>query len=85
MRLIDVNVLKKRFNEEIRDMVAEEDKTCFLYATELVDSIQTEKAIPIEWLQREMVNLIYDGEKVTDKDRYIINKLIAKWEKQNDR
>lgn len=83
MRLIDADVLKKRFKEEIKDMVAEEDKTCFLYATELIDSVQTEKAIPIEWLHKELIDLMYDG-KAKEDALHVFHRLIGKWEKQNE-
>lgn len=81
MRLIDADILHKRMTEEIRDVLTEDDRECLRYADSLIDSVQTADAIPTVWLRKEMVNLIYDGEKVTEKDRYILNKLIARWEK----
>lgn len=84
MRLIDADILHKRMTEEIRDLTTDEDRECLRYADSLISSVPTANAIPVEWLQKEMVNLIYDGEKVTDKDRYILNKLISRWEKENE-
>lgn len=84
MRLIDADILHKRMTEEIRDVLTEDDRECLRYADSLIDSVQTADAIPTVWLHKEMVNLIYDGEKVTEKDRFILNKLIARWEKKNE-
>lgn len=83
MRLIDADVLTKAITEQIRDFVAEEDKECFRFAWSMVEGIPTAKAIPIDWMRKEMVEMLYDGERVTDKDRYILNKLIERWEKEN--
>jgi hypothetical protein len=83
--LIDADILHKRMNEEIRDLTTEEDRECLRYADSLIDSVPTAKAIPIEWMRKELVEMMYDGERVTEKDRYILNKLIDRWEKQNDR
>lgn len=83
MRLIDADKIHKAFKELAEDSFTKEDISCFLYAESMVDTIPTEKAIPIAWLQKGMVELLYDGEKVTDKDRFILNKLIARWEKEN--
>lgn len=81
MRLIDADILHKRMNEEIRDLLTDADRECLRYADSLIDSVPTAKAIQIEWMQKELVEMLYDGEKVTDKDRYILNKLIDRWEK----
>ena len=83
-RLIDADVLHKIMAEEIRDLLTEEDKSCLLYAVSLIDYVPTAKAIPIKWLRKELVEMIYDGERVTEKDRYILNKLIDRWEKENE-
>lgn len=84
MRLIDADVLAKHFTEQIRDFLTEADQECFRYVLQIVDSTPTAKAIPIDWLQKEMVTLIYDGDKVTDDDRFIVNRLIAIWEKTGE-
>ena len=84
MRLIDSDILVKAFNETIRDFATEEDKECFRYALEIIRNTPTAKAIPIEWLRKEMVEMIYDNEKVTEEDRFIVSKLINRWEKEND-
>lgn len=84
MRLIDADVLHKRMTEEIRDLNTDEDRECLRYADSLIDSVQTAEAIPIKWMRQAVVGMIYDNEKVTDDDRFILNKLIAKWEKQNE-
>lgn len=83
MRLIDADALTKVFTEQIRDFATEEDKECFRFAWTIVKGTPTAKAIPIEWLRKESIELIYDGERVTEKDRYILNKLIDRWEKEN--
>ena len=84
MRLIDADVLHKRFQEEIKDLVADEDKECMRYADLLVETVQTADAIPVKWMQRTVVEMIFDGEKVTEEDRAILNGLIARWEKENE-
>ena len=84
MRLIDADVLHKRFQEEIKDLVADEDKECMRYADSLVETVQTADAIPTKWMQRTVVEMIFDGEKVTEEDRAILNGLIDRWEKENE-
>lgn len=80
MRLIDADTLHKRFNEEIRDLTTEEDRECLRYADSLVDSVPTEKAIPIEWLHRALIDLLYDG-KAQEESLHIFHQIIGKWEK----
>lgn len=84
MRLIDADVLHKRFQEENRDLVADEDKECMRYADSLIDTIPTADAIPVKWMWETFYELMYDGEKLTDKDKTILSKLIDRWEKQNE-
>lgn len=71
MRLVDKDALIKAVNDGS------------VSTSEDIEGMPEEKAIPIEWLRKESVELMYDGEKVTDKDRYILNKLIDRWEKEN--
>ena len=41
------------------------------------------KAIPIEWLHKELIDLMYDG-KATEDVLHVFHRLIGKWEKQNE-
>ena len=84
MRLIDADILHKRMQEEIRDLLTDADRECMKYADSLIDSVPTADAIPTKWMQKTVVEMIFDGEKVTEEDRTILNGLIDRWEKQND-
>lgn len=83
MRLIDADILHKRMQEEIRDLLTDADRECLRYADSLIDSVPTADAIPVKWMQKTVVEMIFDGEKVTDKDKTILSKLIDRWEKEN--
>ena len=85
MRLIDADILHKRMSEEIRDLLTDADRECLRYADSLVDSVPTAKAIPIKWMWESFYELMYDGEKLTDKDKAILSKLIDRWEKENEK
>ena len=85
MRLIDADILHKRMQEEIRDLLTDADRECMKYADSLIDSVPTADAIPTKWMQKTVVEMIFDGEKVTEEDRAILNGLIARWEKENGR
>lgn len=84
MRLIDADILHKRMQEEIRDVLTEEDRECMKYADSLIDSVPTADAIPVKWMQKTVVEMIFDGEHITEEDRTILNGLIARWEKENE-
>lgn len=84
MRLIDADILHKRMAEEIRDLLTDEDRECLRYADSLIDTVETADAIPVKWMWKTFYELMYDGEKLTDKDKTILSKLIDRWEKQND-
>ena len=84
MRLIDADILHKRMTEEIRDLLTDEDRECLRYADSLIDTIETANAIPVKWMWATFYELMYDGEKLTDKDKTILSKLIDRWEKQNE-
>lgn len=84
MRLIDADILHKRMQEEIRDLLTDADRECLRYADSLIDTVETADAIPVKWMQKTVVEMIFDGEKVTEEDRTILNGLIGRWEKQND-
>lgn len=84
MRLIDADVLHKRLQEEIKDLVADEDKECMRYADSLIDTIPTYEAMPVKWMWKTFYELMYDGEKLTDKDKTIVSKLIDRWGEEND-
>ena len=84
MRLIDADVLHKRMQEEIRDLLTDADRECLRYADSLIDTIETANAIPVKWIWETFYELMYDGEKLTDKDKTILSKLIDRWEKQNN-
>ena len=85
MRLIDADILEKRIRETISDFAAEEDRECFRYALQIVSETPTADAIPIKWMQKTVVEMIFDGEHITEEDRTILNGLIARWEKENGR
>lgn len=85
MRLIDADILHKRMQEEIRDLLTDADRECMKYAVSLIDSVPTADAIPAKWMQKTVVEMIFDGEHITEEDRTILNGLIAKWEKENER
>lgn len=80
MRLIDADVLHKSLQEQIDDFGAEADKECFRYASELVDQVPTAKAIPIEWLHRTLIDLMYDG-KAKEETLHVFHRIIGQWEK----
>lgn len=83
MRLIDADRLLNTYDELAKDSFTEEDKVCFLYAKSMVKEIPTEKAIPIDWLHKTLIDLLYDGKAKEDTLR-VYHKIIAKWEKEND-
>ena len=83
MRLIDADVVDKSFIEQINDFATEEDKECFKYAKQIVDDVPTAKAIPIEWLHRSLIDLMYDG-KAKEDVLHVFHRLIGKWEQEND-
>lgn len=41
------------------------------------------KAIPIDWLHKELIDLMYDG-KAKEEALHVFHRLIGKWEKQNE-
>lgn len=83
MKLIDVDVLHKEMRREIKDMVTEEDKECMRYADSVIDNVSLVKAIPVEWLHRKLIDLMYDG-KATEEALHVFHRLIGDWEKQNE-
>lgn len=85
MRLIDADILHKRMQEEIRDLLTDADRECLRYADSLIDSVPTADAIPTKWMQKTVVEMIFDGEKVTEEDRAILNGLIERWRKENEK
>lgn len=83
MRLIDADKLHKALKETVNELFTKEDVSCFLYAESVVDMIATEKAIPISWLHKELIDLMYDG--YADEDvLQVYYKVIAEWEKENE-
>lgn len=84
MRLIDADILHKRMQEEIRDLLTDEDRECLRYADSLIDTIETADAISVKWMWQTFYELMYDGEKLTDKDKAILSKLIYRWEEENE-
>lgn len=82
MRLIDAGKMHKAFKELADDSFTKEDISCFLYAESMIDTIPTEKAIPVEWLHKSLIDLLYDG-KAKEETMRVFYKLIAKWEKEN--
>lgn len=83
MRLIDADKLHKALKETVNELFTKEDVSCFLYAESVVDMIATEKAIPISWLHKELIDLMYDGVAKEDV-LHVFHKVIARWEKQNE-
>lgn len=82
MRLIDADKIHKAFKELAEDSFTKEDISCFLYAESMVDNIETEKAIPIPWLHKALIDQMYDGTLKEDALN-VFYKVIAKWEKEN--
>lgn len=80
MRLIDADILQKSLREEINDFGAEEDKECFKYASAIVNQVPTAKAIPIDWLHKELIDLLYDGVSGEGVNK-VFYRVLAKWEK----
>lgn len=83
MRLIDADKLHKALKETVNELFTKEDVSCFLYAESVVDMIATEKAIPISWLHKELIDLMYDG-YIDAHVMQVYYKIIARWEKEND-
>lgn len=83
MRLIDADKLHKALKETVNELFTKEDVSCFLYAESVVDMIQTEKAIPVAWLHKQLIDLMYDGYANEDVMQ-VYYKVIAKWEKENE-
>lgn len=83
MRLIDADKLHKALKETVNELFTKEDVSCFLYAESVVDMIATEKAIPISWLHKQLIDLMYDGYANEDVIQ-VYYKVIAKWEKENE-
>ena len=71
MRLIDKDVLIKAIDEG------------FVMTSEDIEGMAEVKAIPIRWMQRAIVDLLYDG-YVKEETREILNKVVARWEKENE-
>lgn len=84
MRLIDADTLKRVLDEQIDDFANNEDKECFRYAKELLIKSPTAKAIPIEWLHRKLIDMMYDG-KAKEETIHVFHGIIGDWEKQNER
>lgn len=71
MRLIDKDVLIKAIDEG------------FVMTSEDIEGMTEVKAIPIRWMQKAIVDLLYDG-YVKEEAREILNKVVARWEKENE-
>lgn len=71
MRLIDKDVLIKAIDEG------------FVMTSEDIEGMTEIKAIPIRWMQKAIVDLLYDGQ-VKEEAREILNKVVARWEKENE-
>ena len=84
MRLVDADKIHKAFKELAEDSFTKEDISCFLYAESMVDAIETEKAIPISWLHKALIEQMYDR-KANEDVLQVYYKVIARWEKENDR
>lgn len=82
MRLVDADKIHKAFKELAEDSFTKEDISCFLYAESMVDAIETEKAIPISWLHKALIEQMYDR-KANEDVLQVYYDVIDKWEKQN--
>lgn len=85
MRLIDSDKLVARIENAWDWQTLGPTMTSLLKATINDIKISQEiKAIPIDWLQKTLIDLMYDG--VCKEDvLHVFYKAIAKWEKENDR
>ena len=71
MRLIDKDVLIKAIDEG------------FVMTSEDIEGMTEVKAIPTDWLRKELIECLYDGVSSEDVNN-VFFKAIAKWEKEND-
>ena len=82
MRLVDADKINKAFKELAEDSFTKEDISCFLYAESMVDAIETEKAIPIPWLHKALIEQMYDR-KANEDVLQVYYDIIDKWEREN--
>ena len=71
MRLIDKDVLIKAIDEG------------FMMTSEDIEGMTEVKAIPTDWLRKELIECLYDGVSSEDVNK-VFFKAIAKWEKENE-
>lgn len=83
MRLVDADKIHKAFKELAEDAFTKEDISCFLYAESMVDALETEKAIPISWLHKALIDQMYDR-KANENVLQVYYNIIDEWEKEND-
>ena len=70
MRLIDKDVLIKAIDEG------------FVMTSEDIEGMTEVKAIPTDWLRKELIECLYDGVSSEDVNK-VFFKAIAKWGKEN--
>lgn len=70
MRLIDKDVLIKAIDEG------------FVMTSEDIEGMTEIKAIPTDWLRKELIECLYDGVSSEDVNK-VFFKAIARWEKEN--
>ena len=70
MRLIDKDVLIKAIDEG------------FVMTSEDIEGMTEIKAIPTDWLRKELIECLYDGVSSEDVNKDFF-KAIARWEKEN--
>lgn len=84
MLLIDKEKLVKHIDEAWDWNMLDEKSAVLLRQTLAdIDNEQVIKAIPIEWLHKTLIDLMYDGVAKEDV-LHVFHKVIARWEKQNE-
>ena len=84
MLLIDKEKLVKHI-EEAWDWNMLDEKSVILLRQTLIDigNEKVIKAIPIEWLHKKLIDLMYDG-KAKEETLHVFHGIIGDWEKQNE-
>ena len=74
MRLIDA--------DKLMDLLHDPDRYGYICDFDVMDT-PTARAIPIEWLHRKLIDLLYDG-KAKEETIHVFHQLIGTWEKENE-
>ena len=70
MRLVNKDLLIKAIDEGS------------ISTSEDIEGMPEEKAIPITWLHKTLIDLMYDG-KAKEDALHVFHAIIARWEKEN--